>query len=81
MDIDRRITAEHDHDQGPPKQIARALRLLVNCQQLYKTTDAHGKLLANQTFTTGIEIDEEHATLRLAEPFTVASSYKTHVGQ
>lgn len=80
-DIDRRITAEHDQDQGPRKQIARALRLLVDCQQLYKSTDAHGKRLANQTFTTGIEIDEdeEHATFRFAEPFTVNSSHKTHV--
>ena len=80
-DIDRRITAEHDQDQGPRKQIARALRLLVDCQQLYKSTDTHGKRLANQTFTTGIEIDEDekHAMLRLAEPFTVASSHNTHV--
>ena len=80
-DIDRRLTAEHDQDQGPRKQIARALRLLVDCQRLYKTTDAQGKRLANQTFTNGIEIDEdeEHAMLRLTEPYTVALRHKTAV--
>jgi len=79
-DIDRRIENEHDQDQGPRRQIAKALRLLIDCQRLYKTTDAHGKRLANQTFTTGIDIDEdEEATLRLAEPFAVTAGQNTHV--
>ncbi|CCH80092.1 hypothetical protein BN12_730018 [Nostocoides japonicum T1-X7] len=79
-DIDRRITDEHDQDQGPRKQINKALRLLIDCQRLYKTTDAHGKRLANQTFTTGIDIDEdEEATLRLAEPFAATTGQNTHV--
>lgn len=52
----------------------------MDCQRLYKTTDAHGKRLANQTFTTGIEINEdEEATLRLAEPFAVTTGRSTHV--
>lgn len=80
-DIDRRLTAEHDQDQGPRKQITRALRLLVDCQRLYKNTDAQGKRLANQTFTNGIEIDEdeEHATPRLSEPFALTERHQTHV--
>src|SRR5699024_12513820 len=53
-DVERRIENEHDQDQGPRRQIAKALRLLIDCQRLYKTTDAHGKRLANQTFTTGM---------------------------
>ena len=74
-DVERRIENEHDQDQGPRRQIAKALRLLIDCQRLYKTTDAHGKRLANQTFTTGIDIDEdEEATLRLVEPFAIAST-------
>lgn len=76
-DIDRRI--ENDQDQGPRRQIAKALRLLIDCQRLYRTTDAHGKRLANQTFTTGIDVDEgEEATLRFAEPFA-ATTGETHV--
>jgi hypothetical protein len=49
----------------------------VDCQQLYNSTDAQEKRLANQTFTNGINIDEdeEAATLRLSEPFTVATSH------
>jgi site-specific DNA recombinase len=80
-DIDRRLAAEHDEDQGPRKQIARALQLLVDCQQLYKSTDAPGKRLANQIFTNGIDIgeDEEQATPRLSEPFALTASQHTHV--
>ena len=79
-DIDRRIENEHDQDHGPRKQIAKALRLLIDCQRLYTTTNAHGKRLANQTFTNGIDINEdEEATLRLAEPFAVTTGQNTHV--
>ncbi|GAA2182248.1 hypothetical protein GCM10009785_20590 [Brooklawnia cerclae] len=79
-DIDRRIENEHDQDQGPRRQINKALRLLIDCQRLYKTTDPHGKRLVNQTFTTGIDINEdEEATLRLAEPFAVTTGENTHV--
>lgn len=78
--IERRIANEHDRDQGPRRQIAKALRLLIDCQRLYKITDAHGKRLASQTFTTGIDIDEdEEAALRLAEPFAVTAGQNTHV--
>ena len=77
-DIDRRIADEHDQDRGHRRQIAKALRLLIDCQRLYKSTDACGKRLANQTFTTGIEINEdEEATLRLAEPFAVTTGQNT----
>ncbi len=79
-DIDRRIENEHDQDQGPRRQINNALRLLIDCQLLYKSTDAHGKRLANQTFTNGIDINEdEEASLRLAEPFAVTTGQNTHV--
>ncbi len=78
-DIDRRISDEHDQDQGPRRQINKALRLLIDCQRLYKTTDAHGKRLANQTFTAGVNEDEEAATLRLAEPFAATTGKNTHV--
>ena len=74
-DIDRRIENEHDQDQGPRRQINKALRLLIDCQRLYKTTDAHAKRLADQTFTTRIEVNEdEEAILRLAESFAIAST-------
>src|SRR5699024_4968780 len=74
-EVERRIENETDQDQGPRRQIAKALRLLIDFLRLYKTTDAHGKRLANQTFTTGIDIDEdEEATLRLVEPFAIAST-------
>lgn len=80
-DIDRRIENEHDQDQGPRSQINKALRLLIDCQRLYKNTDTHGKRLANQTFTTGIDINEnEEATLRLAEPFAVTTGQKPMSG-
>src|SRR5699024_1099644 len=73
--VERRIENEHDQDQSPRRQIAKALRLLIDCQRLCKTTDAHGKRLANQTVTTGIDIDEdEEATLRLVEPIHIAST-------
>ncbi len=79
-DIERRIENEHDQDQGPRRQINKALRLLIDCQRFYKTTDAHGKRLANQTFTTGIDINEdEEATLHLAEPFAVTTGENTYV--
>ena len=79
-DIDRRIENEHDQDQGPRRQIAKALRLLIDCQRLYKSADAHGKRLANQTFTTSIDINEdEEATIRLVEPFAVTTGESTHV--
>lgn len=69
--MDRALVGQ---DQGPRRQIAKALRLLIDCQRLYKSTDAHGKRLANQTFTNGIDIDEDaEATLRLAEPFAVTT--------
>lgn len=77
-DIDRRI--DYEHDQGPRKQITKALRLPIYCQRLYKTTDAHGKRLANQTFTTGIDINEdEEAILRPAEPFAATTGQNAHV--
>ena len=79
-DIDRRIENEHDQDQGPRRQIAKALRLLIDCQRLSKSADAHGKRLANQTFTTSIDINEdEEATIRLVEPFAVTTGESTHV--
>lgn len=76
--IDRRIKSEHNQD--PRKQIVKALRPLIDCQRLYKNTDPHGKRLANQTFITRIDIDEdEEATLHLAEPFAITASPKTHI--
>ncbi len=58
----------------------KALRPLIDCQRLYKNTDPHGKRLANQTFITRIDIDEdEEATLHLAEPFAITASPKTHI--
>ena len=60
------------------RQINKALRLLINCQRLYKTTAPHGKRLTNQTFTIDINEDEE-ATLRLEEPFAATTTQNTHV--
>lgn len=47
----------------------RTVEIDEDCQQLFKGTDAYGKHLANETFTRGIELDEdeEHATLRLVD--------------
>lgn len=43
---------------------------MVDCATLYARTNAHGKRLANQALTNGIDISEdERATIRLAEPF------------
>lgn len=42
---------------------------------MYAATDDHGKRLANQTFTNGIDISEdEQATPRLAEPYETTKS-------
>lgn len=80
-DIDRRISNEHDQNEGPRAQITAALRLLIDCARLYTRTDNQGKRLANQAFTNGIEISEdEEASIRLAEPFTIAELTPTHVG-
>jgi chromosome segregation ATPase len=69
-DIDRRLASEHDYHEGSRKQLSTALSLLVDCATLYARTDEHGKRLANQALTNGIEISEdERATIRLAEPF------------
>ncbi len=69
-DIDRRLATEHDHHTGARKQLSTALSLLVDCATLYARTNAHGKRLANQALTNGIDISEdERATIRLAEPF------------
>ena len=79
-DIDRRLASEHDHHEGSCKQLSTALRLLVDCATLYARTDEHGKRLANQAFTDGIEISEdEQATIRLAEPFTALTPASTDV--
>lgn len=69
-DIDRRLATEHDHHDGPRKRLSTALSLLVDCANLYASTNEQGKRLANQALTNGIEISEdESATIRLAEPF------------
>lgn len=70
-DIDRRLASEHDQHAGSRKHLSTALSLLVDCATLYARTDDHGKRLANQALTNGIEISEdERATIKLAEPFT-----------
>ena len=69
-DIDRRLASEHAGNEGPRGQLSAALRLLVDCADLYARTNDQGKRLANQALTNGIEISEdERATIRLAEPF------------
>ena len=69
-DIDRRLASEHDYHEGSRKQLSTALSLLVDCATLYARTNEHGKRLANQALTNGIEISEdERATIRLSEPF------------
>src|SRR5690606_38440476 len=66
----RRLASEHDHHTGARKQLSTALSLLVDCATLYAHTNDHGKRLANQALTNGIDISEdERATIRLAEPF------------
>lgn len=70
-DIDRRLASEHDQHAGSRKHLSTALSLLVDCATLYARTDDHGKRLANQALTNGIEISEdERARIKLAEPFT-----------
>ena len=74
-DIDRRIADEYEQNQGPRKQLKKALRLLIDCATMYAATDDHGKRLANQTFINGIDITEdEQATPRLAEPYETTKS-------
>lgn len=69
-DIDRRIADEYEQNQGPRKQLQRALRLLIGCAPKYAATDDHGRRLENQTFTNGVDITEdEQAQPRLAEPY------------
>ncbi len=70
--------SEHDHHEGSRKQLSTALSLLVDCATLYARTDEHGKRLANQAFTDGIEISEdEQATIRVAEPFAALAPAPT----
>src|SRR5690606_23120219 len=77
-DIDRRLTTEHGHHEGPRKHLGTALRLLVDCGQMYARTDDHGRRLANQTFYDRIDISEdERATIRLAEPFAALTPEPT----
>ena len=74
-DIDRRIADEYEQNQGPRKQLKKALRLLIGCASMYAATDNHGKRLANQTFTNGIDITaDEQATPRLAGPYETTKS-------
>lgn len=69
-DIDRRLANEHSQYEGSRAFLGTALSLLVDCHSMYQRVDDHGKRLANQTFTNGIDITEnEKATIRLAEPF------------
>ena len=69
-DIGHRLANEHDGNEGPRGQLSAALRLLVDCADLYVRTNDQGKRLANQALTNGIEIGEdERATIRLAESF------------
>src|SRR5690606_10407180 len=77
-DIDRRLTTEHGHHEGPRKHLGTALRLLVDCGPMYARTDDHGRRLANQTFYDRIDISEdERATIRLAEPFAALTPEPT----
>ncbi|MGO1228054.1 MAG: recombinase family protein, partial [Brachybacterium sp.] len=77
-DIDRRLASEHDQHAGARKQLATALSLLVDCATLYARTNDHGKRLANQALTDGIEISEdERATIRLSEPFAALAPTST----
>lgn len=77
-DIDRRLTTEHGHHEGPRKHLGTAVRLLVDCGQMYARTDDHGRRLANQTFYDRIDISEdERATIRLAEPFAALTPEPT----
>src|SRR5690606_28163347 len=58
--------------------LGTALRLLVDCVQMYARTDDHGRRLANQTFYDRIDISEdERATIRLAEPFAALTPEPT----
>ncbi|RKW69731.1 hypothetical protein [Galactobacter caseinivorans] len=64
-DIDRRLTNEHGQYEGSRAYLGTALSLLVDCAAMYQWVDDHGKCLANQTFTKGIEITEDYeAALR-----------------
>lgn len=58
-DIDRRLASEDDHHEDSRKQLSTALRMLVDCAMLYARTNEHGKRLANQALTNGIEISED----------------------
>ena len=69
-DIDRRLASEYEGNEGARGQLTAALRLLVDCANLYARTNDQSKRLANQALTNGIEIGEdETASIRLAEPF------------
>ncbi len=58
-----------ERHEGSRKHLSTALSLLVDCATLHARTDDHGKRLANQALTNGIEISEdERATTKLAEP-------------
>lgn len=77
-DIDRRLTQEHESNEGPRQHLTAALRLLIDCATMYTRTDDHGKRLANQALTDGIELGEDgEATIRLAAPLATITSPET----
>ena len=77
-DIDRRLTREREGSEGTRRHLSAALRLLIDCATMYARTDDHGKRLANQALTSGIELGEDgEATIRLTEPLAAITSPKT----
>lgn len=77
-DIDRRLTQEHEGGEGTRQHLTAALRLLIGCATMYARTDDHGKRLANQALTSGIDIGEGgEATIRLAEPLASITEPET----